>query len=253
VDGTGQDVEDANGKIVLFIDELHTLVGVGKADGAIDAANMLKPALAQGLLRCMGATTLEEYRRHGCGLILLAAPYCRNARMIAYRYIESDAALARRFQPVYVAEPSLEDTVTILRGLKAKYEVHHGVRITDSALLAAARLSLRYVPQRKFPDKALDLVDETSAWLKMQQESKPDVVDEMDRQVLRRKMEIEALKHETDDGAKERIVRSDGISASGMLNRVFRQAKGRGVHHAARTRRAHAQMGHGEEKTSRVE
>ena len=171
--------------MILFIDELHTLVGAGGADGAIDASNMLKPALARGDLRCMGATTLDEYRK----------------------YIEKDAALARRFQPVYIAEPTVEDTITILRGIKEKYEVHHGVRITDAAVIAAATLSNRYVADRKLPDKAIDLVDEAASRLRMQQESKPDAIEELDRQIIRHMMEIEALRRETDLGSQARLSR----------------------------------------------
>jgi ATP-dependent Clp protease ATP-binding subunit ClpB len=178
-----QEVTSAEGGIILFIDEMHTLVGAGKADGAMDASNLLKPALARGELHCIGATTLDEYKKH----------------------VEKDAALARRFQPVFVAEPSVEDTISILRGLKEKYELHHGVRITDSALVAAATLSNRYITDRFLPDKAIDLVDEAAARLKMQVDSKPEELDTIDREVVRLKIEQEALKKEHDPGSRERL------------------------------------------------
>jgi ATP-dependent Clp protease ATP-binding subunit ClpB len=180
-----QEVTAASGGIILFIDEMHTLVGAGKADGAMDASNLLKPALARGELHCIGATTLDEYRKH----------------------VEKDAALARRFQPVFVGEPTVEDTISILRGLKEKYELHHGVRILDSALVAAATLSNRYITDRFLPDKAIDLVDEASARLRMQVDSKPEELDEIDRRIMQRKIEEEALKKETDPGSKERLKR----------------------------------------------
>ncbi len=180
-----QEVVGAEGKLILFIDEMHTLVGAGKADGAMDASNLLKPALARGELHCIGATTLDEYRKH----------------------VEKDAALARRFQPVFVNEPSVEDTVSILRGLKDKYEQHHGVRITDSALVAAATLSHRYIADRFLPDKAIDLVDEAAARLKMQIDSKPEELDNLDREIVRLKIEQEALKKESDAGSKDRLQR----------------------------------------------
>ena len=180
-----QEVVGAEGKLILFIDEMHTLVGAGKADGAMDASNLLKPALARGELHCIGATTLDEYRKH----------------------VEKDAALARRFQPVFVNEPSVEDTVSILRGLKDKYEQHHGVRITDSALVAAATLSHRYIADRFLPDKAIDLVDEAAARLKMQINSKPEELDNLDREIVRLKIEQEALKKESDAGSKDRLQR----------------------------------------------
>ena len=162
---------------------MHTLVGAGKADGAMDASNLLKPALARGELHCIGATTLDEYRKH----------------------VEKDAALARRFQPVFVSEPTVEDTISILRGLKDKYEQHHGVRITDSALVAATTLSNRYITDRFLPDKAIDLMDEAAARLKMQVDSKPEELDLMDREIIRLKIEQEALKKETDIGSKSRL------------------------------------------------
>ena len=177
------EITSAAGEIIVFIDELHTLVGAGKADGAMDASNMLKPALARGELHCVGATTLDEYRKH----------------------IEKDAALARRFQPVFVNEPSVEDTVSILRGIKEKYEVHHGVRITDGAIVAAATLSNRYITDRFLPDKAIDLMDEAAARLRMEAESKPEEIDALDRDIVRLKIEREALKKETDPASKDRI------------------------------------------------
>ncbi|RDI61870.1 ATP-dependent chaperone ClpB [Microvirga subterranea] len=179
------EVTAAEGGIILFIDEMHTLVGAGKADGAMDASNLLKPALARGELHCVGATTLDEYRKH----------------------VEKDAALARRFQPVFVSEPTVEDTVSILRGLKEKYEQHHGVRITDSALVAAATLSNRYITDRFLPDKAIDLVDEASSRLRMQVDSKPEELDNIDREIVRLKIEQEALKKETDSASKDRLAR----------------------------------------------
>jgi len=177
------EVTAAEGGIILFIDEMHTLVGAGKAEGAMDASNLLKPALARGELHCIGATTLDEYKKN----------------------VEKDAALARRFQPVFVSEPSVEDTVSILRGLKDKYEQHHGVRITDGALVAAATLSHRYITDRFLPDKAIDLVDEAAARLKMQVDSKPEELDSLDREIVRLRIEQEALKKETDPGSKERL------------------------------------------------
>ena len=178
-----QEVTSAEGGIILFIDEMHTLIGAGKTDGAMDASNLLKPALARGELHCVGATTLDEYRKH----------------------VEKDPALARRFQPVFVPEPSVEDTISILRGLKEKYELHHGVRISDAALVAAATLSNRYITDRFMPDKAIDLIDEAAARLKMQVDSKPEELDTVDRDVIRLKIEQEALKKESDKGSKTRL------------------------------------------------
>ncbi len=178
-----QEISAAAGDIILFIDELHTLVGAGKAEGAMDASNMLKPALARGELHCVGATTLDEYRKH----------------------IEKDAALARRFQPVFVSEPNVADTISILRGLKEKYELHHGVRITDGAIVAAATLSNRYITDRFLPDKAIDLVDEAASRLRMEVDSKPEEIDEIDRRLMQLKIEREALKRESDDASKDRL------------------------------------------------
>jgi ATP-dependent Clp protease ATP-binding subunit ClpB len=179
------EVTSANGDIILFIDEMHTLVGAGKAEGAMDASNLLKPALARGELHCVGATTLDEYRKH----------------------VEKDAALARRFQPVFVNEPTVEDTISILRGIKEKYEQHHKVRISDSALVSAAALGNRYITDRFLPDKAIDLVDEAASRLRMQVDSKPEELDEIDRRVMQLKIEREALKLETDDASRDRLVR----------------------------------------------
>jgi ATP-dependent Clp protease ATP-binding subunit ClpB len=178
-----QEATAAEGGIILFIDELHTIVGAGASEGAMDASNLLKPALARGELHCIGATTLDEYRKH----------------------IEKDAALARRFQPLYVSEPSVEDTISILRGLKERYEQHHKVRISDSALVAAATLSHRYITDRFLPDKAIDLVDEAASRLRMQVDSKPEELDSIDREIIRLKIEAEALKKETDAASKERL------------------------------------------------
>jgi len=177
------EISAAAGEIILFIDELHTLVGAGKAEGAMDASNMLKPALARGELHCVGATTLDEYRK----------------------YIEKDAALARRFQSVLVGEPSVNETISILRGLKEKYELHHGVRITDAAIVAAATLSNRYITDRFLPDKAIDLVDEAGSRLRMEVDSKPEEIDEVDRKLIQFKIELEALKKESDPASKERL------------------------------------------------
>ncbi len=201
-----QEIAAAEGEIILFIDELHTLVGAGKAEGAMDASNMLKPALARGELHCVGATTLDEYRKH----------------------IEKDAALARRFQPVFVREPTVEDTISILRGLKEKYELHHGVRITDGAIVAAATLSNRYITDRFLPDKAIDLVDEAASRLRMEVDSKPEEIDELDRRIIQLKIEREALKKESDAGSKERLKQAGGRArrAGGAVGRPDR-ANGR--------------------------
>ena len=177
------EVTNADGEIILFIDEMHTLVGAGKSDGAMDAANLIKPALARGDLHCVGATTLDEYRK----------------------YVEKDAALARRFQPVMVSEPTVEDTISILRGIKEKYELHHGVRIADAALVAAATLSHRYITDRFLPDKAIDLMDEAASRLRMEVDSKPEELDALDRQILQLQIEAEALKKEDDAASKDRL------------------------------------------------
>ncbi len=177
------EVTAANGEIILFIDEMHTLVGAGKSDGAMDASNLLKPALARGELHCVGATTLDEYRK----------------------YVEKDAALARRFQPVMINEPTVEDTISILRGIKEKYELHHGIRISDSALVAAATLSDRYITDRFLPDKAIDLMDEAASRLRMEVDSKPEELDALDRQILQLQIEGEALKKETDKASMDRL------------------------------------------------
>jgi ATP-dependent Clp protease ATP-binding subunit ClpB len=179
------EIEASQGRIILFIDEMHTLVGAGKAEGAMDASNLLKPALARGLLHCIGATTLDEYRKH----------------------VEKDAALARRFQPVYVAEPTVEDTISILRGLKEKYEKHHNVRISDAALVTAAVVSNRYITDRFLPDKAIDLVDEAASRLRMQVDSKPEALDERDRRIMQLKIEREALKKEKDTASKDHLAK----------------------------------------------
>ncbi|MEB8389293.1 ATP-dependent chaperone ClpB [Rhodobacteraceae bacterium KMM 6894] len=177
------EVTAAAGEIILFIDEMHTLIGAGKGDGAMDAANLIKPALARGELHCIGATTLDEYRKH----------------------VEKDAALARRFQPIVVEEPTVEDTISILRGIKEKYEVHHGVRISDSALVAAATLSHRYITDRFLPDKAIDLMDEAASRLRMEVDSKPEELDALDREILQKQIEAEALKKEDDVASKDRL------------------------------------------------
>jgi len=183
--GILSEVTSAAGEIILFIDEMHTLVGAGKADGAMDASNLLKPALARGELHCVGATTLDEYRKH----------------------VEKDAALARRFQPVMVQEPTVEDTISILRGIKEKYELHHGVRISDSALVAAATLSHRYITDRFLPDKAIDLMDEAAARLRMEVDSKPEELDALDRDILQKQIEVEALRLEDDQASKDRLAK----------------------------------------------
>ncbi|MGA3139723.1 MAG: ATP-dependent chaperone ClpB [Xanthobacteraceae bacterium] len=181
--GVLQEVTSSAGAYILFIDEMHTIIGAGKADGAMDASNLLKPALARGELHCIGATTLDEYKKH----------------------VEKDAALARRFQPIFVNEPSVEDTISILRGLKDKYEAHHGVRITDGAIVAAATMSNRYITDRFLPDKAIDLIDEAAARLRMQVDSKPEELDNLDREIVRLKIEQEALKKESDPGSRSRL------------------------------------------------
>ncbi len=186
--GVLNEVTAAAGEIILFIDEMHTLVGAGKSEGAMDAANLIKPALARGELHCVGATTLDEYRKH----------------------VEKDAALARRFQPVFVSEPTVEDTVSILRGIKEKYELHHGVRVADSALVAAATLSHRYITDRFLPDKAIDLVDEAASRLRMQIDSKPEELDALDREILQKQIEAEALKKEDDAASRDRLEKLEG-------------------------------------------
>ncbi|MEG3348029.1 ATP-dependent chaperone ClpB [Novacetimonas sp. GS1] len=180
-----KEIETAEGQIILFIDEMHTLVGAGRSDGAMDASNLIKPELARGVLHCIGATTLDEYRK----------------------YIEKDAALARRFQPVYVGEPTVADTISILRGIKEKYELHHGIRISDGALVAAATLSNRYITDRFLPDKAIDLVDEAASRLRMEIDSKPEELDELDRRLIQLKIEREAIRKEDDAASKERLVK----------------------------------------------
>ncbi len=182
-------VKDADGQIILFIDELHTLVGAGKGEGSMDAGNLIKPMLARGELHCLGATTLDEYRQ----------------------YIEKDPALARRFQPVYVDEPTVDDTISILRGLKEKYEGHHGVRISDAALVAAVRLSNRYITDRFLPDKAIDLIDEAAARVRIEIASKPDKLDEVDRHLMQLKIEQQALKKEKDEDSKKRLKELDSV------------------------------------------
>src|SRR6185437_1971215 len=181
--GVLEEVKQAAGEIILFIDEMHTLVGAGKAEGAMDAGNLLKPALARGELHCIGATTLDEYRK----------------------YIEKDAALERRFQPVFVGEPTAPDTISILRGLKEKYELHHGVRITDAAIVAAATLGNRYITDRFLPDKAIDLMDEAASRIRMEVESKPEEIENLDRRIIQLKIEREALKKEPDKASKDRL------------------------------------------------
>ena len=188
-----KEVQAEEGNIILFIDELHTIVGAGKTEGSMDAGNLLKPALARGELHCVGATTLDEYRKH----------------------VEKDAALARRFQPVFVNEPTVEDTISILRGLKERYELHHGVRITDSALVSAAMLSNRYISDRFLPDKAIDLVDEAASRLKMELDSKPEELDEIDRDLMQMKIEREALRKETDSASKDRLQKLEKSIAEG--------------------------------------
>ena len=205
-----KEIEGAHGEVILFIDEMHTLVGAGRADGAMDASNLIKPELARGVLHCVGATTLDEYRKH----------------------IEKDAALARRFQSVFVGEPTVEDTVSILRGIKDKYELHHGVRITDGALVAAAMLSNRYITDRFLPDKAIDLIDEAASRLRMEVDSKPEELDELDRRLMQLRIEREALRKETDPASQERLERLEHEIAelaekSDALTSSWRAEKGR--------------------------
>ena len=190
--GVLDEVKAAEGDIILFIDEMHQLIGAGKTDGAMDASNLLKPALARGELHCVGATTLDEYRK----------------------YVEKDPALQRRFQPVFVGEPTVEDTISILRGLKEKYELHHGVRITDAALVAAATMSNRYITDRFLPDKAIDLMDEAASRIRMEVESKPEEIETLDRRIIQLKIEREALKKESDDASKERLATLEGDLAN---------------------------------------
>src|SRR5947209_8533772 len=187
-----KEVQESQGDIILFIDELHTVVGAGKAEGAMDAGNLLKPLLARGELHCIGATTLDEYRQH----------------------IEKDAALERRFQPVFVDQPSVEDTVSILRGLKERYEAHHGVRIKDAALVSAAVLSNRYISDRFLPDKAIDLMDESAAKVRTEIDSMPTELDEISRRVMQLEIEREALRKETDKASKNRLDKLEGELAN---------------------------------------
>ncbi len=208
--GVLDEVKQAAGEVVLFIDEMHTLVGAGKGEGAMDASNLLKPALARGELHCIGATTLDEYRKH----------------------VEKDAALERRFQPVLIGEPTVPDTISILRGLKEKYELHHGVRITDAALVAAATLSNRYISDRFLPDKAIDLMDEASSRLRMEVETKPEEIENLDRRIMQLKIEREALKKETDAPSKDRLATLEGELAnleqqSSELTQRWQAEKGR--------------------------
>ena len=205
-----KEIEEANGEIVLFIDEMHTLVGAGRADGAMDASNLIKPELARGVLHCIGATTLDEYRKH----------------------IEKDAALARRFQSVFVGEPTVEDTISILRGIKDKYELHHGVRITDGALVAAATLSNRYITDRFLPDKAIDLVDEAASRLRMEVDSKPEELDELDRRLMQLRIEREALRKESDAASRDRLEKleseiADLAARSDAMTGLWKAEKGR--------------------------
>ena len=203
-----KEVTRANGQIILFIDELHTVVGAGKTEGSMDAGNMLKPALARGELHVIGATTLDEYRK----------------------YVEKDAALERRFQKVMVDEPSVEDTIAILRGLQEKYEAHHGVEITDPAIVTAAELSHRYITDRFLPDKAIDLIDEAAARVKMEIDSKPEALDKLDRRIIQLKIEREAMKKETDDASKKRLAAiedeiTDLTKQYGDLEEVWKKEK----------------------------
>ncbi len=220
------EIKAAEGEVVVFIDELHTLIGAGAAEGAMDASNMLKPMLARGELHCIGATTLDEYRKH----------------------VEKDAALARRFQSVYVAEPTVTDTVSILRGLKEKYELHHGVRITDAAIVSSATLSNRYITDRFLPDKAIDLVDEAASRLRMEVDSKPEEIDELDRRIIQLKIEREALKKETDQPSKDRLERleqelADLEQKSAELTAVWQSEKAKIVDaHKVKERLDHARI-----------
>ena len=203
-----KEITDAGGEVITFIDELHTIVGAGAAEGAMDAGNMIKPMLARGELRLIGATTLDEYRKH----------------------IEKDAALERRFQPVYVGEPTVEDSIAILRGLKERYEVHHGVRIQDAALVAAAVLSDRYITGRFLPDKAIDLIDEAASRLRIENDSKPTEIDVVDRRIAQLEIERLALAKETDGASKERLAKLDEELAnlreqSSALNAQWRNEK----------------------------
>ena len=228
-----REVTDSDGEIILFIDELHTVVGAGAAEGAIDAANMLKPMLARGELRTIGATTLDEYRKH----------------------IEQDAALERRFQPVYVDEPSVEETISILRGLKERYEVHHGVRITDAAVIAAATLSDRYISDRYLPDKAIDLIDEAASWLRMEIDSKPTELDEIDRRVMQLEIEREALRKEDDPASRERLASLEEEIAqlkesSSRLRQQWEQEK-RGIAAIRQTKQQIEQVRHQIEEAER--
>ena len=218
------EVSVAAGEIILFIDEMHTIVGAGAAEGAMDASNLLKPALSRGELHCVGATTLNEYRKH----------------------VEKDAALARRFQPVFVPEPTLEDTISILRGIKEKYELHHGVRLTDASLVAAATLSNRYISDRFLPDKAIDLMDESASRLRMAVDSKPEEIDELDRRVIQLKIEREALKKEDDKASKGRLKKLEGELAGleGRFARPHRTVDG-GEGHPGRRHQAQGRAGPG--------
>ncbi len=201
-----KEVQEAEGEIILFIDELHTVVGAGAAEGAMDASNLLKPMLARGELHCIGATTLDEYRKH----------------------IEKDAALERRFQPVLVDEPSVEETISILRGLKERYEVHHGIRIKDAALVTAAMLSKRYITDRFLPDKAIDLIDEAAAKLRTEKESMPAELDEVNRRVMQLEIEREALKRETDPASKDRLEKLEKELAEASERREHLEAQWEG-------------------------